>query len=144
MSPEIRISKPKRLIPKSLFETVLTLLVATVFILSYLQLPSTPKKAYELDYIQLEATGQLLFADENLASDRFEKATVTEIVDGDTIKVSRADATTATIRYIGIDTPEIKHQGNGEDEPYGQLATEVNSWLVNGKTVYLQKRCYRY
>lgn len=138
MSPEIRIGKPRRLIPKSLLETVLTLVVATIFVLGYLQLPSTPKKSYEIDFVQFEATGQLFYADEDLTSDRFEKVTVTEIVDGDTIKVSRADSTIVTIRYIGIDTPEIKHQGNGEDEPYGQLATEANSWLVNGKTIYLQ------
>lgn len=139
MSPEIRIGKPKKLIPKSLLETILTLVVATIFVLGYLQLPSTPKKSYEFDYLQLEATGQLFYTDENLASDRFEKVTVTEITDGDTIKVSRADSSIAIIRYIGIDTPETKHQGSGEDEPFGQIATEVNSWLVNGKTVYLQK-----
>jgi len=138
MPAEIRL-KPVKLLPKSFLDTLLTLVVATIIIIGYLQLPTTPTPPYESEFAQLETTGQLLLVDESLNSNRFEQATVSEIVDGDTIKITRADNSVATVRYIGIDTPEITHQGNGIDEPYGQIATQVNTWLVLNKTVYLQK-----
>jgi len=58
--------------------------------------------------------------------------TVTDVVDGDTIKLS--DGT--TIRYIGIDTPETKHPHKGV-ECFGLQASKKNSELVLGKTVKL-------
>jgi len=40
-------------------------------------------------------------------------ATVTEVVDGDTIKVRYEDGTTDTVRLLGIDTPEVR----GSNDP---------------------------
>ena len=42
------------------------------------------------------------------AQDRI-PATVTSVVDGDTIKVRNDVGSTITVRLIGIDTPETKH-----------------------------------
>ncbi len=53
-------------------------------------------------------------------------AYVTSVVDGDTIVIDSGE----TVRYIGIDTPEV-------DECYGTEATEMNRQLVEGKTVVL-------
>jgi micrococcal nuclease len=63
-----------------------------------------------------------------------EVITVTEVVDGDTIKLS----TGQTLRYIGIDTPETKHPQQGI-ECYGREAAQRNTELVLGKQVTLEK-----
>ncbi len=58
-------------------------------------------------------------------------ATVTRIVDGDTIHVN-LNGQDYTIRYVGMNTPE-------SSEPCFQAATEANRLLVEGKTVRLVK-----
>lgn len=60
-----------------------------------------------------------------------ETALVTRIIDGDTIEVSM-DGTTYSVRYIGIDTPEM-------NEPCGSEATQANANLVAGQTVTMVK-----
>lgn len=61
-------------------------------------------------------------------------ATVSGIVDGDTITLS----TGQKVRYIGIDTPEIHHPAKGK-QCFGNEAKQRNSELVLGKTVRLEK-----
>jgi micrococcal nuclease len=66
------------------------------------------------------------------------RAKVARIVDGDTIEVDLASGGRATLRYIGMDTPETVAPG----EPvgcYGKEASERNKNLVDGKTVFLEK-----
>jgi endonuclease YncB( thermonuclease family) len=58
-------------------------------------------------------------------------ATVTRIVDGDTIDVT-INGQAATIRYIGINTPE-------SNEICYREASQANSIFVSGKTVRLVK-----
>jgi micrococcal nuclease len=62
---------------------------------------------------------------------------VTEVVDGDTIKVS-IGGDVYTVRYIGIDTPETVHPTRGV-EPYGAEASAANRRLVEGQTVRLER-----
>ena len=64
-----------------------------------------------------------------------ETGLVTEVVDGDTIKAV-VNGQTVTIRYIGIDTPEIVHPGMGV-QYFGPEAAEKNRQLVEGKNVTL-------
>ena len=65
----------------------------------------------------------------------YELATVTNVVDGDTIDVRFADGQTARVRLIGVDTPEV----HGEVECYGQAASDfTRGWLL-GKQVGLEK-----
>jgi len=59
------------------------------------------------------------------------EATVTRIVDGDTIHVSIAGQD-YPLRYIGIDSPE-------PNDPFGTAATEANAKLVEGRIVYLEQ-----
>ena len=66
-----------------------------------------------------------------------EKASVVEVVDGDTIKVNLGGGF-YTVRYIGVDTPETKHPTVGV-ECYGREASAANQQLVGGKTVLLEK-----
>lgn len=73
--------------------------------------------------------------DENLAQDsKFkegEKATVTRVIDGDTIHAGGHK-----IRIIGLDAPESKHPRKPV-ECFSSEATNRMSELVSGKTVYL-------
>jgi endonuclease YncB( thermonuclease family) len=58
-----------------------------------------------------------------------EQATVTRVIDGDTIDV-RLNGRTERVRYIGINTPE-------RDEVCYEAATAANAALVSGKQVTL-------
>ena len=62
---------------------------------------------------------------------------VTQIVDGDTIKVN-LEGQIYTVRLIGIDTPETKYPRKPV-ECFGQEATVHLTSLINGATVYLTK-----
>lgn len=64
-------------------------------------------------------------------------ATVTRVVDGDTIIVA-LDGEERRVRYIGIDTPETVRP-NWPVEPFGPAASAFNVELVEGKTVWLEK-----
>ena len=62
---------------------------------------------------------------------------VTRVIDGDTIEVSIAD-TIYTVRYIGIDTPELDDK-RPTFRAIAQEATIYNRQLVEGKTIRLEK-----
>lgn len=62
---------------------------------------------------------------------------VTEVFDGDTIRVSLPDGRSETVRYIGIDTPETHHPHRGVEE-LGFAASSVNSSLVLHRRVRLE------
>lgn len=66
-----------------------------------------------------------------------QEATVTEIVDGDTIHVE-IGGVEFRVRYIGIDAPEVAHDNN-PGERLGQEASQANADLVEGATVILEK-----
>lgn len=66
-----------------------------------------------------------------------QRATVTEISDGDTIHVL-IDGQEFRVRYIGIDAPELAHDNN-PGEPLGTNATQANADLVEGEIVILEK-----
>ncbi len=63
---------------------------------------------------------------------------VSRVVDGDTIELTNRE----TVRYIGIDTPEIREKKNAEwvykPRPYAEEAKEFNQKLVEGKSVRLE------
>jgi micrococcal nuclease len=53
-------------------------------------------------------------------------ATVTDVVDGDTVDVRLADGSTDRVRLLGVDTPEV-HVENQPDEFEGVPATEAGA-----------------
>ncbi len=55
------------------------------------------------------------------------------VIDGDTIVL----ATGEKVRYVGIDAPEVGHDGE-PSECYGKKATRANSEMVLGKKVILR------
>ena len=61
---------------------------------------------------------------------------VVRVVDGDTIVV-RIGTRTETVRYIGMNTPELAHSPKGE-QPGGREAAKANEQLVQGQTVRLE------
>jgi micrococcal nuclease len=61
---------------------------------------------------------------------------VVRVVDGDTIRVRLGDRL-ETVRYIGVNTPELHHPSKGA-EPGGRAAHSVNRRLVEGRRVRLE------
>lgn len=59
---------------------------------------------------------------------------VSKVIDGDTIQLENGQ----TVRYIGIDTPELHHPKK-KLQCFGKEAKEKNKELVEGKLVKLEK-----
>ena len=63
---------------------------------------------------------------------------VSRAVDGDTIELSNGEK----VRYIGIDTPELREKDGARwvysPQPYAELAKDFNQRLVEGKQVKLE------
>ncbi len=62
---------------------------------------------------------------------------VVRVIDGDTIRVCCVFGDRVTVRYVGVDTPEIHHPMIGVERA-GKEASEANRKLVDGKTVRLE------
>lgn len=60
-------------------------------------------------------------------------ATVTRVIDGDTVDVRLSDGSTDRVRLLGVDTPEI--QSANKTEEYGGIANEqcLRQWGFAGK-----------
>lgn len=128
----------------SVRDMLISIVVLVAFVLGYNAI-STPKPEqtdilapYKAEVELFTRTAQFYVTSEDVTKIG-EKVTVSEVIDGDTIKVKRADGTEVSVRYIGIDTPEIKHKEGDTDEPFGASATLANVVLLSGKTVYLVK-----
>jgi micrococcal nuclease len=61
---------------------------------------------------------------------------VVRVVDGDTIRV-RIGQRTEAVRYIGVNTPEMRHPARGK-EPGARRAHAANRRLVEGRRVRLE------
>jgi endonuclease YncB( thermonuclease family) len=61
-------------------------------------------------------------------------ATVTRVVDGDTIEISPSVEGLSTVRLIGVDTPET----HGGTQPYGPEASDFTRQHLEGKEVSLE------
>jgi len=67
-----------------------------------------------------------------------ESAVIRRVIDGDTVELGDG----RLVRYIGIDTPELRRKIAGQwvedPQPFSQAAKEANARLVEGKTVRLE------
>lgn len=63
--------------------------------------------------------------------------TVVNVVDGDTIKVSKS-GTTEKVRMIGVDTPESVHPDASRNSESGKKASKFTEKKLSGKTVGLE------
>ncbi|WP_245574368.1 thermonuclease family protein [Desulfovirgula thermocuniculi] len=64
----------------------------------------------------------------------FMEATVTEVVDGDTVHVRLSGGREEKVRFIGVNAPEYTK----EVEPYGKEATDYTKKHLLGKKVWLE------
>lgn len=71
------------------------------------------------------------------SSNTFREATVTRVVDGDTIVVN-LQGQEYKVRLIGVNTPETKHPKKGV-EYFGKEASAYTTKELTGKTIYLQR-----
>lgn len=70
--------------------------------------------------------------------DRFDAtATITDVVDGDTVKIKPAVIGIDEVRLIGVDTPETKDPDEGI-EPYGLEASTYASSRLGGERIRLE------
>lgn len=69
-------------------------------------------------------------------SDRFVPVQLIHVIDGDTIKV-KYNGKTETVRYLLIDTPEVRHERVG-NQPYGDEASEFNEQMLQDSAVSLE------
>jgi micrococcal nuclease len=129
MHKEVQLKRQK-------FTVTIILAVITVIAYALISAPKAPPQYIE-QYHVLEKAGELLKADFDV-TEKAEKVTVLSITDGDTIKVTRANGETSSIRYIGIDTPEISHREGDSNDKFGPEATELNDWLLRERVAYLQ------
>lgn len=68
----------------------------------------------------------------------FQQATITKLVDGDTVYAELEDGTEHKVRLIGVNTPETKHPTK-DVQYYGKEASAFTENSLQGKTVYLEK-----
>jgi endonuclease YncB( thermonuclease family) len=67
-----------------------------------------------------------------------QRVTVTQVVDGDTVRVRLSSASSEeTVRLLGIDAPEMNHAG-GEGPHWGLEAAEHLKQIAEGKPVTLR------
>jgi micrococcal nuclease len=64
------------------------------------------------------------------------RGTVTYVTDGDTAKVVTNHGA-FSVRFTGIDAPEVKHNRNESDQPWGQQSKEALTRKIEGHTVEL-------
>lgn len=73
-----------------------------------------------------------------VSSTEYKNILVTEVVDGDTVRL----VNDKLLRYIGIDTPELRIKKNGKfvymPQPFGKEAKALNQKLVEGKHVRVE------
>lgn len=63
-----------------------------------------------------------------------QKVRVVRVIDGDTIEIEG----NIKLRYIGINTPEL-HDPKRPVECFGQVASDENKKLVEGKEIFIQR-----
>lgn len=63
-----------------------------------------------------------------------ESGIVVRVLDGDTVELDNGEK----VRYIGVDTPEIKH-GARAAQCYADTASQLNATLVAGKRIFLER-----
>lgn len=65
------------------------------------------------------------------------EATLVRVVDGDTIRAV-VDGVEERVRYIGIDTPEVRPNAPATPEPWADAATDANARLLAGGRLVLE------
>ena len=105
----------------------LNLLIAVlVIVISFIYQTFQPKTKQFSSQIKINITP--------ISTSSAELFRVARVIDGDTIKLDSGQ----TVRYIGIDAPELHHPKK-RLECFGQEAMEKNKELVEGKLIRMEK-----
>ncbi len=83
----------------------------------------------------LIAAALYFFYSEDRKSPETREYRVVEVLDGDTVVID--DARGSSVRYLGIDTPEVPHE-DAPGEPMAEVAREYNEELVGDKYIKLE------
>jgi micrococcal nuclease len=105
---------------QQLLLTLVILLLWTIFVPRELELEEPKETPIQVSETALPPAWQV--------------ATVTRVVDGDTIEIAGGQK----VRYIGIDTPETVDPRQ-EVQCFGQEASNRNKELVAGQEIFLEK-----
>ena len=70
-----------------------------------------------------------------VSEDGIEQVRLVDVVDGDTLRVQRADGEVAKVRLIGIDTPESVHPDESRNSAEGDAASAHTKELLEGVDV---------
>jgi len=109
--------------------------------------PEEVKQVSQIDYNESQATKPVEESTSSTptfkpqtapANKNIVLARVTEVVDGDTIKVDLGNGNIKTVRYIGIDTPETVDPRKPV-QCFGKEASNKNKEIVGNNTVGLEK-----
>lgn len=93
-----------------------------------MQISDSPQRIYQVHVAKLKS-----YKDADIS--RMAKATVTRVIDGDTIEVN-LDGKLYKVRFIGVDTPETVAPGRPV-ERFGKEASQFTRSKLEKKTVYL-------
>jgi endonuclease YncB( thermonuclease family) len=97
------------------------------------------KKLTDLALEYTKEIKEIITADKDYSSSKYETAKVVRVKDGDTL-VAEINGKEETIRLIGVDTPESVGKYKDNPEPYGVEASKfTKSILTPNKTIYLTK-----
>ena len=115
-----------------IFLVVFTIVVVGLFVSGVVLIKKEGIRLPQLPIKQITTLTQLPILDKG----DYEIATVSSVIDGDTIILT--DKT--HVRYIGMNTPEIANAFfKKKGECFGNEATQENKKLVEGKTIKMQK-----
>lgn len=111
---------------KKIIISIIFIILAIIFALYY--------KNYIKQNVNTYNDNTITNVEESKDNIELVEATVTKVVDGDTIWVN-INGNNEKVRFIGVNCPEY----TTKIEPYGKEATEYTTNELFGKTVYLQK-----
>lgn len=133
MNDQVILEPGKNQNKKSLQRRKLFLLIGFLLIFILVIHSLSAKSEVQKNVSESESEVMLVETPEDETVQEIQTATVTRVIDGDTIEIAGGKK----VRYIGIDTPELKHPSKPV-ECFSAQATEKNKALVEGKEVRLE------
>jgi micrococcal nuclease len=115
----------------------LLLLLATVISAVIVRLASAPENSAEKIPLS-PLSKEVATSSVGYTSSTVQVGTFIRVVDGDTIHVA-INGKEESVRYIGINAPEITHPGRKSNQCFGEEAQKENEALLRGKEIKLIK-----
>lgn len=110
------------------------LIISLGFSLLWFGLDQPPKKIADFESVTTSKVEDSIASDSSTLGFEQERGLVIKVVDGDTFKLENG----ATVRMVGVDTPETKDPRRPVG-CFGKEASNETKSLIEGKVVILQK-----